>query len=104
MKELSIAIPVTEDFEANFLFYQSPNTSKCRFYVSVVDEKKDAHFFYLDRCKENSWKIQSARTLPEWIRNLEVELNELIAYEMDLKRWEAKSIMEATSHSFRFLY
>jgi hypothetical protein len=44
MKELSIAIPVTEDFEANFLFYQSPNTSKCRFYVSVVDEKR-IHFF-----------------------------------------------------------
>jgi hypothetical protein len=90
MKELAIAIPVTEDFEANFLLYQSPNTSKCRFYVSVVDEQKNAHFFFLDKCKENCWKIQSARPLPDWIRNLEAELNELIAYEMDLENWEAK--------------
>jgi hypothetical protein len=90
MKELAIGIPVTEDFEANFLLYQSPNTSKCRFYVSVVDEQKNAHFFFLDKCKENCWKIESARTLPGWIRKLEVELNELIAYEMDLEKWEAK--------------
>jgi hypothetical protein len=89
MKELAIAIPVTEDFKANFLLYQSPNTSKCRFYVSVVDEKKKAHFFFLDKCKENSWKIQAPRSLPDWIRKLEVDLNELIAYEMDLEKWEA---------------
>jgi hypothetical protein len=89
MKELAIAIPVTEDFKANFLLYQSPNTSKCRFYLSVVDEKKKAHFFFLDKCKENSWKIQAPRSLPDWIRKLEVDLNELIVYEMDLEKWEA---------------
>jgi hypothetical protein len=90
MKELSIAIPVTDDFEAMFLLYQSPNTSKCRFYVSVLDQKKEAHFFFLDKCNGNCWKIQAARALPDWIRKLEVELNELIAYEMDLEKWEVK--------------
>jgi hypothetical protein len=88
MKELTIAIPVTEDFKPKFLLYQSPNTSKCRFYVSVIDEEKKAHFFFLDKRNENCWQIQAPGTLPDWIRNLEGELNELIGYEMDLEKWQ----------------
>jgi len=88
MKELSIEIPVDKDFTATFLFYQSPNHSKCRFYVSVMDQQKKSHFFFLDKCRKERWKIEPTNDLPGWIRNLEDDLNEVIAYEMDLEKWE----------------
>lgn len=88
MKELSIDIAVTKEFTAHFFFYQSPNPSKCRFYVTVMDENKKPYFFFLDKCRQERWKIEDAAKLPEWIRNLEDELNEVIAYEKDLEKWE----------------
>ncbi|MGZ3937805.1 MAG: hypothetical protein ACXVLT_03715 [Flavisolibacter sp.] len=88
MNELSIDIPVNKDFTATFLFYQSPNHSKCRFYVTVMDQAKTPYFFFLDKCRQERWKIEAAKGLPEWIRNLEDDLNEVIAYKMDLEKWE----------------
>ena len=88
MKELSIDIAVNKDFTATFLIYQSPNHSKCRFYVTVTDQERKAHFFYLDKCKQERWRIESARELPDWIMNLEDDLNEVVSYEMDLEKWE----------------
>lgn len=61
-------------------FRKSNTSAEGKFTVDVIDDRNNRIIFYMER-KEEAWQIISEK-LPEWIHNMEPELNQIIEEEL----------------------
>jgi hypothetical protein len=79
MKDFSKPIPVEWDFIPEFLFHQLHRTSALqKYHVSVLDENGQSISFNMEEAYTRGWKIIHAPKVPDWIANLEKQLEEAI--------------------------
>lgn len=87
MKEFSKRIRVDGSFIAEFVFHMLYRASgNHRFYISVQDKSGRHLFFNMDQVDDGLWKIVDAPKVPDWIMQMQKELQ--------------NAILERTEHSF----
>jgi hypothetical protein len=79
MSELIKKIKADWNFVAEFSFHRVYTTSgKQRYHISVKDVSGSSLFFNMDQKEDGSWKIVDAPKVPEWIMELEPQLQHAI--------------------------
>ena len=77
MRAFSKRIQTKEGFHPSFFFTKIYTIQGVRFHVSVIDKDNRAHAFYMELI-HLEWKITNAARLPDWIIDVENELQEII--------------------------
>ena len=77
MQSFTQRLYIRDGFHPDFFFNRIHTASGIRFHVSVVDRFSRNYFFIMEN-KEGSWKIINAPKLPDWIMNLEEQLEHAI--------------------------
>jgi hypothetical protein len=67
------------NFVAEFFFHKVHTTSgRRRYHISVKDRGGSAYFFNMGQKEDGSWKIVDAPKVPDWIMELESQLQNAI--------------------------
>jgi hypothetical protein len=79
MRDFSKPIPVEQDFTPEFLFQRLYTTSDLqKYHVSVSDGNGQSVFFNMEQGYNRKWKIIHAPKVPDWVANLERQLEDAI--------------------------
>jgi hypothetical protein len=74
MQSFEERIVIEHGFIAEFFFNRIYTTSGNHFHVFVKDPTKQSFFFNMEQTATGSWKIINAPKLPDWILELEKQL------------------------------
>lgn len=79
MGDFVIKIKADWNFVAEFYFHKVHTTSgRQRYHISVKDVSGNRLFFNMDQKDEHAWKIVNAPKVPDWIMELEPQLQKAI--------------------------
>lgn len=71
-------ILIEEGFNPEFFFNRIYTVKGIVYHVSVVDKNKKSFFFNMEQTSEG-WRIVNAPKLPDWIMNVEKDLEATIS-------------------------
>ena len=74
MQSFKERILIEHGFTAEFFFNRIYTVSGSRFHIFLKDHNKQSFFFNMDLDISGSWKIINAPKIPNWILDLEKQL------------------------------
>ena len=77
MQSFTQRLYIRDGFHPIFFFNRIYTANGTKYHVSVMDKYNESYFFIMEN-KDGSWKIINAPKLPDWIMNLEEQLEHAI--------------------------
>jgi hypothetical protein len=81
MQNFSIHITIDASFKPEFFFNRIYTVAGVRYHVSVIDTERKSWFFNM-QARNGKWQIINAPKVPDWIINVEMQLEEAIYSDM----------------------